>query len=184
MKPRPFDPRRLDVEAFAKEGAELAGEWPLPALDRLADAAHVDAKPAVGDVARWRARGESLPLRGGAPQTWLHLEADTRLSLVCQRCLGPLDTPVEARRSFLFAADEDAAAQLDADSEDDVLALTRALDLRALVEDELLLALPLVPRHEVCPEPLPLVHEEPLAEPPANPFAAALSVLKRGGPAS
>ena len=183
MKPRPFDPRHLDVEAFAKEGAELAGEWPLPALDRLADAAHADAKPAAGDVARWRARGESLPVRGAAPHTWLHLAADTRLSLICQRCLGPLDTPVEAQRSFLFVADEDTAAQLDADSEDDVLALTRALDLRALVEDELLLALPLVPRHEACPEPLPRDRDEALAEPPANPFAA-LSVLKRGGPAS
>jgi uncharacterized protein len=181
--PRPFDPRRLDVEAFAKEGAELAGEWPLPALDRLADAAHADAKPADGDVARWRARGESRAVRGGPPQTWLHLEADTRLSLVCQRCLGPLDTPVEAERSFLFVADEDTAAQLDADTEDDVLALSRTLDLRALVEDELLLALPLVPRHEVCPQPLPLDHDAPLAEPAANPFAA-LSVLKRGGPAS
>ena len=183
MKPRPFDPRRLDVEAFAKEGAELAGEWPLPALDRLADAAHADAKPADGDVARWLARGESRPVRGGPPQTWLHLAADTRLSLVCQRCLGPLDTPVEAERSFLFVADEDTAAQLDADTEDDVLALSRTLDLRALVEDELLLALPLVPRHELCPEPLPLDHDAPLAEPAANPFAA-LSVLKRGGPAS
>jgi uncharacterized protein len=36
-----------------------------------------------------------------------------------------------------------------------VLALEPALDLKELVEDELLLALPLVPRHEVCPEPLP-----------------------------
>jgi uncharacterized protein len=31
----------------------------------------------------------------------------------------------------------------------------RGLDLTALVEDELILALPLVPRHETCPQPLP-----------------------------
>ena len=78
---------------------------------------------------------------------------------------------------------EDAAAQLDADSEDDVLALTRALDLHELIEDELLLTLPLVPRHEVCPQPLPMVAN---ADPPSgdeaerpNPFAA-LQALKRG----
>jgi uncharacterized protein len=37
----------------------------------------------------------------------------------------------------------------------------RALDLRALVEDELILALPMVPRHDVCPEPLPLAGRKP-----------------------
>jgi uncharacterized protein len=77
-----------------------------------------------------------------------------------------------------------AAAELDADHEDDVLALNRSLDLRSLVEDELLLALPLVPRHDVCPEPLPLVDDDENAEPErANPFAV-LAALKRGGPAN
>ena len=85
-------------------------------------------------------------------------------------------------RSFLFVHGEDAAAQLDTDSEDDVLALTRALDLRELIEDELLLALPLVPRHEVCPTPLlaPADGEAPVDDKP-NPFAA-LAALKRGQP--
>lgn len=181
MKPRTTDPRRLDVEAFAKEHGELQGDWPLRSLDRLADAAHADARPGEADAARWSARGESRPVRGGEPQTWLHLAASTRLSLVCQRCLGPVDTPLDTTRSFLFVHGEDAAAQLDADSEDDVLALTRALDLRELVEDELLLALPLVPRHEACPEPLPMVPDEGAAEAPPNPFAA-LAALKRSGP--
>ena len=45
-----------------------------------------------------------------------------------------------------FVRGEDAAAELDAESDFDVLTLTRSLDLRELVEDELLLALPLVPR--------------------------------------
>ena len=44
-----------------------------------------------------------------------------------------------------------------------MLALSRALDLRELVEDELLLALPLVPRHEVCPEPAAVSTPEPEA---------------------
>ncbi len=54
------------------------------------------------------------------------------------------------------AGGEEAAAALDAESDDDVLALESSLDLHALVEDELLLALPLVPRHDECPEPLPV----------------------------
>ena len=54
-------------------------------------------------------------------------------------------------KALRFVHGEDAAAELDADSDDDVLASSRSLDLRALIEDELLLALPLVPRHEACP---------------------------------
>lgn len=183
MKSRPADPRHLDVEAFAKEGGALDGAWPLPALARLADAAHPEARPSEADRASWHAEGERRSVRGTEPQTWLHLRADARLALVCQRCLGPVEAAIETQRSFLFVAGEDAAAQLDADTEDDVLALTRSLDLRELVEDELLLALPLVPRHELCPEPLPVPeNDEPLAgEERVNPFAA-LAALKRGGP--
>ena len=73
---------------------------------------------------------------------------------------------------------EDAAAQLDAASDDDVLALTRALDLRELIEDELLLGLPIVPRHDVCPAPLTPPTDMLVDEPESNPFAV-LAGLKR-----
>jgi len=88
---------------------------------------------------------------------------------------------LEAERSIFFVEGEDAAAALDAESEDDVLALTPALDLEALIEDELLPALPLIPRHGVCPEPLPrpFIDEDGAAVPADNPFAA-LAALKRG----
>jgi len=73
---------------------------------------------------------------------------------------------------------------LDADSDVDVLALSRSVDLRELVEDELLLAMPLVPRHEVCPAPLlapqaDVAFEEAEQDRP-NPFAA-LAALKGKG---
>jgi uncharacterized protein len=128
----------------------------------------------------WSARGEARATRGGEIQTWLHVTAATALPLECQRCLKAVDVALQIERSFLFVHGEDAAAQLDADSDDDVLALTRALDLRELIEDELLLALPLVPRHEICPEPLLAGAEAPVDEKP-NPFAA-LAALKRTNP--
>lgn len=182
MKSRPTDPRRLDVEALARDGGALEGEWPLAQLERLADCAHADTPPAAGDRVHWRCRGELRAMRGGEPQVWLHLEAQTALALVCQRCLGPVPTDLRGERSFHFVAGEDAAAALDADAEDDVLALTRALDLLELVEDELLLSLPLVPRHEVCPQPLTTSVADPGAEAvPEHPFAA-LAALKRQGP--
>lgn len=174
---REFDPRRLDVEAFAREGETLQGDWPLAALERLAASGHPEV--ASGDRrVQWQCQGELRAVRGAAPQVWLHLSASTALSLQCQRCLGPVPCTLDARRDFLFVHGEDTAAELDADSEDDVLALTRALDLQMLIEDELLLSLPLVPRHDVCPETLPHSASDPGADDaPPNPFAA-LAALK------
>ena len=184
MKTRPVDPTRLDVASFARDGGTLEGQTPLMSLERLSDSTHPDARPTEADMAHWTAKGENRPVRGGQPEVWLHVAAQATVSLVCQRCLSPVEAPLDAHRSFHFVSDETTAAQLDADSEDDVLALTRSLNLVSLVEDELLLALPLVPRHEVCPEPLPMSHgddEEGEEEAAPNPFAA-LAALKRGGP--
>jgi uncharacterized protein len=182
MSSRDFDPFRLDVAAFAKAAGELEGHWPLPQFDRLTESAVAEALPSDAGQMSWSARGELRAMRGGETQVWLHIAASTELPLECQRCLKPVHVALAIERSFLFVHGEDAAAQLDTDSEDDVLALTRALDLRELLEDELLLALPLVPRHEVCPSPLlaPTDDETPVDDKP-NPFAA-LATLKRGRP--
>jgi uncharacterized protein len=180
MTTRDFDPLRLDVAAFATAAGELGGVWPLAQFDRLTEAAVADVlDPTSGEVT-WNARGERRAMRGGESQVWLHIGASTHLPLECQRCLQPVDVPLDIKRSFLFVHGEDAAAQLDTDSEDDVLALSRALDLRELIEDELLLALPIVPRHETCPSPLPVAPDVELDNEKPNPFAA-LSALKRPG---
>lgn len=175
MKPaRTLDPRRLDVLAAAAATADLSGRWPLVAFERLNNGQVQD-----GSVA-WSARFELRPARVGEPETWLRLEAQTSLPLECQRCLQPVSIQLAIDRSLRFVADEAAAAVLDAESEDDVLELPRHLDLLALVEDELLLALPLVPKHDRCPSPLamPAAEAQPEVEAPAHPFAA-LEALKR-----
>ncbi|MBX3606803.1 MAG: DUF177 domain-containing protein [Piscinibacter sp.] len=176
MKPRVFDAARLDVAAFAEQAARLEGQWPLHSLERLAASAHPD-RPAGDTPVTWQARGEQRGLRLAPPQVWLHLAAQTRIDLVCQRCLQPLAVDVAGERSFLFVADEDLAAELDADCEDDVLALTRSLDVKELVEDELLLSLPLVPRHASCPLPQAPTEEPPAVDDEPHPFAA-LAALK------
>lgn len=179
MKARDFDPAKLDVEAFAKADARLEGSWPLRQLERLCASA---ISPTEADEVRWNARGELKALRGGQFRVWLHLAASTHVMLECQRCLAPVAAKVDAQRSFLFVHGETTAAELDTDSEDDVLALTRALDLPELIEDELLLALPLVPRHDICPAPLPTGEAETLPEESETPHPfAALAALKRGG---
>jgi uncharacterized protein len=181
---KPHQPTRLDVTAFARAGALLEGALPLAHLPRLAQgtAAPADADPGE---ATWRARGQWRQPLGDQPQIRLALEARAPVWLTCQRCLQPVALELAVQRTLRFVPSEEEAARLDeAEEEEDVLALPRTLNLHELVEDELILALPLVPRHEACPEPLPY---EPQAEPPQpqaealeapHPFAA-LARLKR-----
>ncbi len=183
MKSKVFDPHRLDVAAFAADGAEMQGEWPLSTLQRLMQATTADAPAeAPATPVRWNARGEARARRGAGPDVWLHLGAETTVWLQCQRCLQAMREDLAVDRSFRFVRSESEAEAEDPGSEEDVLVLSRALDLRVLVEDELILELPLVPRHDECPQPLPQPVEDPLEAPveqAPNPFAK-LAVLKRG----
>lgn len=185
MKPRAFAPEKLDLAPFAREGGVLEGEWPAASLLRLADAGAPEAPAAAWPPVRWRLQGELRQPKGGRPQVWLHLGCQAEAALTCQRCLRPVTEALAVDRWIRFVETEAEAEALDVDSDDDVLAMPRHLDARELIEDELLLALPLVPRHEHCPEPLLHVDEEAVAEPEderPNPFAA-LAALKRGGSA-
>ncbi len=194
-----IDPLRLHVESFAAEAQALAGDWAIAELHRLADS---ECPPDAGAAAlratsraaadltrrvRWRAVGSTRSV-GGHKQVWLALTADADLVLQCQRCLLPVDAAVHVDRQFRFVDDEATAAALDEEMEDDVLALVRSLNLRELVEDEMLLALPLVPRHDVCPEPLPTSFGdvEIVESEAVHPFAS-LALLRKdkdgdGGP--
>jgi len=180
MKSRAFVPEKLDVAALAHDDASLAGEWPAASLERLADSAAPEAPANAWPALQWRLHGEIRQPKGAKAQTWLHLTASGRVALTCQRCLKPVHEGIEIDRWIRFVDTEAEAAALDVDSDDDVLALPRHLDARELIEDEFLLALPLVPRHDSCPEPLAHVEDdlEPQAEQRPNPFAK-LAALKR-----
>lgn len=178
MKSREFDARRLDVRAFAQAGGQLQGQWPLAGFERLAQA--LAGEPGATDVVAWSLQGRQVPVKGGKPELWLHLRADARVALVCQRCLQPSEHGLSVDREFQFVEGEDEAARLDGEVEHDVLALGRDADVHVLLEDELLLELPLVPRHAECPAPLPLpadgMAEDDAA---AHPFAALATLRQR-----
>lgn len=182
MKPRAHDPLRLDVAAFAAEGAALEGRWPGAELARLAEL-QTPPQDAALDAVAWHAEGRQRPVTGGEPERWLHLQASTTVWMTCQRCLQPLPQALAVDTRIRFVRSEAEAEALDAEEDYDVLALSRGLDLRALVEDELLLALPLVPRHDgACPQPLAAPAEEtPAPEPRENPFAALAGLRGKGG---
>jgi uncharacterized protein len=129
-------------------------------------------------TAAWRVQATLKPVTGGAPEMWLHLQATATVLLQCQRCLQDMTEALVVDRRIRFVRSEAEAARLDEESEDDVLALQPRLDLQSLFEDELILSLPLVPRHNSCPRPLlaPAVSDAVTEQAP-HPFAA-LAALK------
>jgi uncharacterized protein len=189
MSDRPRDPRALAMQAFCKDAAALRGSWPLSGMQRLAAGF---SAPSDGSVA-WQAQGSTVAVTGAEAEIWLDLQADTRVPLQCQRCLATLVQPLSLRRRMRFARNEAEAARLDELLDDDVLSLPARLDLHELLEDELILALPLVPRHAGdCPEPLPALaaHLSGAADPDApagapddtpHPFAALAALRGRTG---
>lgn len=161
----------------------LDGEEPVARFERLLG--ETQGRGPESPVA-WSARGELRNPNHHQPDIWLHLKAGVTLSLTCQRCLAPVDVRVTADRSFRFAPDETAAAAEDDASEEDVLALSRSFDLEGLVEDELLMEMPLAPRHETCLPVSMAVEDEGFEGSSArqeNPFAV-LGRLKNGKPGS
>ncbi|MBN9408581.1 MAG: DUF177 domain-containing protein [Burkholderiales bacterium] len=170
-----FAPTVLDVRAFAQAEGRLSGSTAVSALPRLAGDLPPEAAASAAPV-EWSAQGEARPVQGAAEQIWLSLQASARLPMVCQRCLQPVDVGVEVDRVFRFVADERTAEAEDDEAEEDLLVLDRAFDLMGLLEDELLMALPLVPSHEVCPaggaQALSVAAGDPVFEEKPNPFAA------------
>jgi len=69
------------------------------------------------------------------------------VTLVCQRCLADLEWPIDQATDVLLARNEGELAALDADSSLEVVLAQGPVDSIALVEDELVLALPFAPRH-------------------------------------
>ncbi len=175
-----LDPQHLDVVSFARDALSLQGEGALADWSRLAEEQFGDALSA-GPVV-WQLQGRLVLQSGGADQVWLDLTASVDLPMQCQRCLTSVLETVSAERSFRFVADEATAAALDDEAEEDILVISRDFDALALVEDELILSLPLVPLHAVCPENIPMSAVDPefdaAAERP-NPFGV-LAGLKIG----
>jgi uncharacterized protein len=174
---------RLDVRAFAQAEAKLQAVEPLALFERLSEETMPTADLAAS--VSWQAWGELRSAADGRePAVWLRLQAQAVVPLSCQRCLGAVDTALEIDRWFRFVADEATAEREDDDCEEDVLALEPRPSLHELLEDELLMALPLVPMHDTCPQPLVMRtgdaagSSEADAAPRKNPFAE-LAKLKK-----
>ncbi|HXH04006.1 MAG TPA: YceD family protein [Candidatus Competibacteraceae bacterium] len=164
--PDKFDPWKL-----ADAAGQLQGEFAVSRLQRLAALLH--GAP-TGNVAVWLGAG-----RDSQGRAWLAGRFETNLTLLCQRCLTPLSLALVAECRLAPQHGEDAAelpegCEALSVMEDGWVALVE------LVEDELLLALPMVPLHgdeQVCRD-AGYIPPAPAADERAHPFAGLAQLLK------
>ena len=177
-----FNARHLNVAAFTQAKAAISGEELLQNYERLAQELQA---PAPDLTLKWQATGESRTAVDGSVRPAIHLQVQANVPLTCQRCMEAVHTPIDVDRHFIFVPDEATAAAMDDDSEDDVLEMSTDFNLLGLIEDEVLMALPLVPRHDVCPTGVIQSAQTDdfydVAEEKPNPFAA-LAALKNQKP--
>jgi uncharacterized protein len=111
----------------------------------------------------------------------LRLQVTGRLSLCCQRCLAEVefDCVIDNRLLLMpLGAPEAEWPEDELESDDyDAIPASRELSVRVLVEEEVLLALPIVPRHADCLPPVGGEIESEESEP--SPFAALAGLKKK-----
>ena len=130
------DAHPVDALLLATRGATEVREFRLADLPRLTDLAadeHAQARLAV----QFHLVDKRVGIVG---------RATANLKLVCQRCLSAVQVPVDDEFHIVLI---DAEAELDqlSDDQDAVIADATRLELSWLLEEQLLLALPLVPAH-------------------------------------
>ncbi|GGJ90662.1 YceD family protein [Pseudomonas matsuisoli] len=165
-------PPYVDPRKLADRGATLEGVSAVSAFERFS----AQLVENTGDV---HARIEFERDELGA--VVMRSVLDTEVRMICQRCLEVAELPVHAENVYVVVR-EGANTQSVPKAYDALELGEEPLDLLTLVEDELLLALPIVPVHdpEVCQQPAGLDEPEPsegeVSKP--NPFSV-LAQLKR-----
>jgi uncharacterized protein len=130
-------PESVDFLKQVERGASYEGVWPLARFERLAEVICNNR----GEV---RAR-LNFTIRAGTPSLDGRVQAELELS--CQRCLEPVKQSVKSNFRFGLITSETEADMLPKEFEP-LLVSDGEESLLQLVEDELLLSLPIVAKHE------------------------------------
>lgn len=128
----------IDGLQFARAALERRGVAGIERLPRLAQL-------------QCSTEGLEYHLRGGRTgngKPCLRLSVVGSLELPCQRCLDPIRIPIAIDAELQLA--QNAREISEADDEIDRVLASRHMDVASLVEDEVILALPMAPRHEDC----------------------------------
>ena len=129
----------IDSLDFARRGMEISGEVPMAELPRMADLL-TDFEGKIGYVLRGLMGRDSKPL--------LQLELDGTCNLRCQRCLKPLAYPISLVSILRLVSESEQEVSDIEDDEADSIPAEKRLNVLDLLEEELLLSLPIAPKHD------------------------------------
>lgn len=131
----------IDAFELARHSERSAGDIALAEMPRLAESLLDTVGSLHYTVQGWvdaEGPGADLGLSG-------------QLRLACQRCNTPLDFRLDRKTRFRFVRNEAELESLPLDDDEaDAIVGSKSMNLRDWIEEEAILSLPLVPRHEQC----------------------------------
>lgn len=164
-------PVRVDPYRLAEKGQTLSGELAVGNMPRL----KLLIAGSSGDVEC------RLVFSKQVRQYFLTGHVKGCLKLTCQRCLEPYDQEIDSHFTLLLVADDREAERVQETAEP-LIVVDDELDICTIVEDEILLSMPAIPRHSEqrdCMSDAMMDEIEPLPDTQQeNPFAM-LEKLKK-----
>ena len=149
---------------FAEAQQTLAGEIGAANCERLAETLSASGK---GANINFKLTGAAKQLRN--PSLHLHIEA--KLPVTCQRCLDEMQ--VQLNLDFNYIICKELPIETDENDDTDWLEAAPDMNVQALIEDEILLAMPIAPMHaHDCSQQSMQSGEKP------NPFAVLKGLIK------
>ena len=153
---------------FAKKESELSASISLDACPRLSELLYLPNGSAGEFALDYMVKGYV----DGFSKAYLDLHVQAKLPLQCQRCMDGMLLPLEL--NYRYEISENEPAEEDDVDEVDWLPVDVAMDLVALIEDEVMTAMPIAPTHvSGC-----VVIKSESGE-KASPFAGLRDLLKK-----
>lgn len=162
MYARPF----IDSLDFARNGQKMSCELPIVEMPRLADVLS-NTQGALSYIVQGGVDKQAIP--------WLGIHVTGLCQLQCQRCLSAMEYEIKLVTRLLLRDQASLDALEDDEEEFDSVLADKHLDVVSLLEEEILLSLPIAPKHEfgVCQA----ANSQSAAVDETHPFAA-LAKLK------
>ncbi|MGB8339397.1 MAG: YceD family protein [Burkholderiales bacterium] len=142
MSAQPAFTTHIDGMQFARREQSVEGGFAVKDMPRLRETlASRDGEIRYRIEGRFQANDRPV----------LECNISGLVELQCQRCLEPINHPLRIQSRLVLVSSEAALPDTqDEPDEADTIVASHEMNVAELVEEEILLSLPLVPRHEVC----------------------------------
>ncbi|GAB3047062.1 YceD family protein [Acinetobacter apis] len=168
-------PAHIEPFKWAEQGFTWSGTLPLSRLSRI-------ARETVGSVENQQVQVNcKLSMDAYLRLVWLDAHIETQAPLECQRCLETVKVDLVSDVHLALVEDESLIERLDEDADFIVLGEGESstkgtfdepavVNLLMLLEDELLLLMPLSPKHDACEHKHQPSEQDVAEEKRDNPF--------------